>query len=144
MARASRIFTPENRLESALGEHAPRFEDLIAAAETRVGQFSAALGAEVDARLEVLLAADADDLETVALNARAVAELAPACRRRAVAEAARGVCALLESGDDSRRARHALRLHLDTLALLKANRLQDAMGLEVLERLAVLRAAVGV
>jgi hypothetical protein len=150
---AAHVFTPENRLAKVLASLEGRSkQELVHSAEARAARLQGAIRTYVGEKLERLMAYSAmreEELfaESRELGAHAldVAEVAGAGGLHAVGEIARGITAMIDNL--VRRGiwhTDALRLHLDTLALINLRAGASPYDDIVLSRLRSMRSAIGV
>jgi hypothetical protein len=153
MAR-TRIHTPRNTLAGILGgKDARPMDDLVHEAEARVVVLAPRIDAFVSGEIDTILALGGKSEEevfaecrTVADAALRVAEVAGATGAHAVGEVARGIRLMIE-GLFTSGFWHAdaLRLHVESLAILARGPVQSAAEADVIvQRLESLRVAVGV
>jgi hypothetical protein len=151
---AARIFTPENRLAKILLTlDAPNADDLVTEAEVRVGRMSEAIRGYVASKLEEVMryATQGEDVlfaecRTLGAAALNVAEVAGAARLETIGEIARGISAMVDNLITSGIWHtDALRLHLDTLALVnQGDGGRTPANDQILARLRNMREAVGI
>lgn len=145
------VYTPKNTLQSMLdAEFAPTPEQLVSDASTRVAGLREKLMVHVRAEVEkVLVYADVpeqqlfSEVDAVGAAALSVAEVAGAAGMAGIGEVARGIRVLTGAvrGKGFWHA-EALRLHINTLALLSKTEREDDQG--VAEHLHAMRKTLGV